>query len=58
MIAFCISLTSFESNSWLAYHPKKMVGSPQNDELPLLTPNKAYCGDFFPLFIFPEDITL
>ena len=45
--------------SWDAYHPRKVVFSPQNDDPPLLcTPISAYFGNFFPPLNWGEDITL
>ena len=41
-----------------AYQAKNVVGSPQKEEPPLLTPNKAYWGEFLPPFIFLDADTL
>ena len=57
-IAFRISEISFVICSLSAYHPKKVVGSPQKDDTPLLTPPRAYCGEDLPPCILPEDTTL
>ena len=57
-IASLISAISFEISFSFAYQPKKVVGSSPNIPFPSLVPKRAYCGDDFPLDIFPEATTL